>query len=89
MNLDSQGLTCFVLVDGFWNHNPLALPAWSEARQKHSDWFLFCAFAILARIEGLWMCPPPCLDQDNERILGTVLIGVDPKAISPREVLRL
>jgi hypothetical protein len=56
--LDSQGLTCFVLVDGFWNHNPLALPAWSEARQKHSDWSLFCAFAILAWIEGLWMCSP-------------------------------
>lgn len=56
MSLGSQGLTCFVLVDGFWNHNPLALPAWSEARRKHSDWSLFCAFAVLARVEGLWMC---------------------------------
>lgn len=48
VSLGSQGLTCFVLVDGFWNHNPLALPAWSEARRKHSDWSLFCAFAALA-----------------------------------------
>lgn len=35
-------------------------------------------------------CAPPFrLDQDNERILGIVLIGVDPKAFSHGEILRL
>lgn len=87
MSLGSQGLTCFVLVDGFWNHNPLALPVWSEARRKH--WSLFCAFAVLAGVEGLWTCLPPCLNQDNERILGIVWIGVDPKALCLGKILRL
>lgn len=58
MNLGSQGLTCFVLVDGFWNHNPLALPVWSEARR--SVQIGLCSVPLqslpaLARIEGPWM----------------------------------
>lgn len=68
-----QGLILrFVPVDGFWNHNPLALPGWSEARRKHSDWSLFCVFAIPARDRGaVDMYPLPAqTKRHNERMLG-------------------
>lgn len=78
----------FVPVDGFWNHNPLALPGWSEARLKHSDWSLFCVFAIPARDRGaVDMYPLPAqTKRHNERMLGALLMAVVPKALYQREI---